>query len=213
MRLSRLQHVRQVAAEHAPVGVKLVDDDVAEVLEQVHPLGVMRQDPRVEHVRVGQHEVGPRAHRAPRVLRRVPVVGVHPHVGERLRELHQLGQLILRQRLGWEEIQDAGLGLLDECLEHRQVVAERLAGRGRRHDDQVLALGDRVVGLGLVRVELLDASDPERFEQARIERRGKRRKDRGLGFEVSRGGDEGTGAGGSQETIEDLLQRHGSSYV
>jgi hypothetical protein len=173
----------------------------------------MRQDPRVEHVGVGEDQVGPRAHRPARILRRVAVVRVHAHVGQGLRQLHELGQLVLRQRLGGEEIEDAGLGLLHEGLEHRQVVAERLAGRGRRHDDQVLALGDRVIGLGLVRVELLDAAAPQRFEQSRIERGGKRGQDRRLGFEVPRGGDEGTGAGGSQETVEDLLQRHGSSYV
>ena len=140
------QHVGEVAAEDAAVRVELVDDDVAEVLEEVHPLGVMRQDSRVEHVGVGEHEVGPRAHRASRVLRRVPVVGVHAHVGQRLGQLHQLGQLVLGQRLGRKQVEDARLGLLHEGLEHRQVVAERLARRGRRDHDEILALGDRLEG-------------------------------------------------------------------
>ena len=135
------QHVGEVAAEDAAVGVQLVDDDVAEVLEEVHPLGVVRQDARVQHVGIGQHEVGARAHRAPRVLRRVAVVGEHPHVGQRLGQLHQLGELVLGQRLGREQIEHARLGLLHERLEHGQVVAERLARGGRRHHDEVLALG------------------------------------------------------------------------
>ena len=81
------EHVGEVAAEHAAVRVQLVDHDVAEVLEEVHPLGVVGQDPRVEHVRIGEDEVGPGAHRAPRVLRRVPVVREHAEVGQALGEL------------------------------------------------------------------------------------------------------------------------------
>ena len=123
----------------------------------------------MEHVGVGEHEIGPRAHRAARVLRRVPIVGEHAHVGQRLRQLHQLGQLVLGQRLGGEQIEHAGVGLLHERLEHRQVVAQRLARRCRRDDDEVLALGHRLEGLGLVRVELFHAARAERFEQTRIE--------------------------------------------
>ena len=100
------QHIGEVAAEDAPIGVELVDDDVAEILEEVHPLGVMRQDSRVEHVGIGQHQVGACAHRAPRVLRRVAVISVHAHVGQRLGQRRQLGQLILGQRLGREQIED-----------------------------------------------------------------------------------------------------------
>ena len=38
------EDVGDVAAEDAAVGVRLVDDDVAQLLEQLEPLGVMRQD-------------------------------------------------------------------------------------------------------------------------------------------------------------------------
>ena len=91
--------VGQMAAEHPAVGVQLVDDDVAEVLEEHGPLRVVRQDAGVEHVGVGQHEVGAGSYRAPRVLWRVPVVGEHAEIGQRLGQLLQLGQLILGQRL------------------------------------------------------------------------------------------------------------------
>ncbi len=104
------QHVGEVAAEDAAVGVQLVDDDEAEVLEQADPLGVMRQDPRVQHVGVREHHLRPRADRAPRVLGRVAVVGEHAEVEagrlvEDLRQAVEFGQLILGQRLGREEIQ------------------------------------------------------------------------------------------------------------
>jgi hypothetical protein len=46
------QHVGDVAAEQAPVGVQFVYDDDLELLEELEPLGVVRQDRGVEHVRV-----------------------------------------------------------------------------------------------------------------------------------------------------------------
>ena len=83
MRRSRRSTLRQVAAEHAAIGVQLVDDDVAQVLEQLRPPRVVRQDPRVQHVGVGEDDLRPRADRAPRVLRRVAVVGEDAEIGPR----------------------------------------------------------------------------------------------------------------------------------
>ncbi len=51
------QDVGDVRAEHAAVDVGLVDDDEREVREQVAPARVVGQDPDVEHVGVGDHEV------------------------------------------------------------------------------------------------------------------------------------------------------------
>ena len=64
-----------MAAEDAAVGVQLVDDDVFEVFEELHPLGVVGQDGGVEHVRVGEHDVAGRADGAARIGRGVAVVG------------------------------------------------------------------------------------------------------------------------------------------
>ena len=204
------QHVGQVAAEDAAVGVQLVDHHVLEVLEEVHPLGVVRQDPGVQHVGIGQHQVGPRPHRAARVLRGVAVVGEHPHVGQRLRQLHQLGELVLGERLGGEQIEHPRLGLLHQRLQHRQVVAERLAGRGRRDHHEVLALGHRVEGLGLVRVELLHPARLEGLDDPGIQRRRERGEHRGLGVEVPDGGDEGPRLERGQELVEELPDLHGA---
>ena len=49
--------VRDVAPEHAAVGVELVDDDDPELLEQLEPLRVVRQDRRVQHVRVADDDL------------------------------------------------------------------------------------------------------------------------------------------------------------
>ena len=51
------EDVGDVAAEHAAVGVQLVDDDDPELLEQLEPLRVMGEDRRVEHVRVGHDDL------------------------------------------------------------------------------------------------------------------------------------------------------------
>ena len=107
------QDVGQVAAEHAAIGVQLVDHHEAQVLEQLGPARVVRQDARVQHVGIAQHHVRLAADRAARVRRRVAVVGEHADRSAPESPLHQLGQrvqlreLILRQRLGREQIERA----------------------------------------------------------------------------------------------------------
>ena len=125
----------------------------------------------------------------------------------------ELGELVLGQRLGGEQIEHTTVRLLHQGLEHREVVAERLARRRRGHDDQVLPLGDDLERLGLVAVELLHAARAERFHQPRIERGGERSEDGSSRLEASDGGDEGAGLERRQELIEELSDRHGSSYV
>jgi hypothetical protein len=48
-----------VRAEHAAVDVRLVDDDDVEAVQEVRPRAVVGQDPDVEHVGVGEHDVRP----------------------------------------------------------------------------------------------------------------------------------------------------------
>ena len=86
--------------------------------------------------------------------------------GERLAHRLQLGELILRERLGRKQIQRAARRVLQDRVQDRRVVAERLARRRRRDDDDVAA-GERVLDrLGLMRVELLDAARRERAASA-----------------------------------------------
>src|SRR3989441_9246660 len=101
------EDVGEMAAEDAPVRVELVDDDIAKILEERRPFRMVREDPRVEHVGVRQHEIRPRADGTPRVLGRVAVVGEHPHLGQALRQRLELRELVLGERLRREEIEDA----------------------------------------------------------------------------------------------------------
>ena len=63
--------------------------------------------------------------------------------GDELGERVQFGELILRERFRRKEIQRARRRILEDRVEHRRVVAERLSRRGRRHRDDV-APGERV---------------------------------------------------------------------
>src|SRR5207237_469098 len=51
------KNVAQMTAEHAAIRVQLVDDHVAQILEELRPARLMRQDTRVHHVRVAEHDV------------------------------------------------------------------------------------------------------------------------------------------------------------
>jgi hypothetical protein len=156
--LEPAQHVGDVAAEHTPIRVDLVDHHVAQVLEELRPLGVVRQDRLVEHVGVGDDDVAVQADRLARVARGVAVEseGLHPEVAG-IVELQQFGHLVLRQRLGREQVEGLGVAL-HRRADHRQGVAQRLARRGRGDNGDVFATLRCVPGVGLVAVEPVDAA-------------------------------------------------------
>ena len=56
-----------MAPEHAAIGMQFVNDDEAQVLEELRPARMVRQDPRVQHVGVAEHDVRPPADRPARV--------------------------------------------------------------------------------------------------------------------------------------------------
>jgi hypothetical protein len=68
-----------------------------------------------------------------------------------------------------KEEQGSGGRIVRDCLEDRQRVAQRLAGRGGRDDDDVLAAVDGVDRFCLVCVQALDAATRESRPNARIE--------------------------------------------
>ncbi len=163
--LEPAQHVGDVAAEHAAVGVHLIDHHIAQVLEELRPLGVMRQDRLVQHVRVGDHDVAVQADRLARIAWRIAIEGegFHAQVAGAV-ELQQLGHLVLGQRLGREQVQRLGLAL-HRRADHGQGVAQRLAAGGGGDDGHVLAALAGLPGLRLVAVKLLDAARLQRIDQ------------------------------------------------
>ena len=183
--------VGDVAAEQAAVRVQLVDDDVLQVLEQLEPLGVVREDRRVEHVRVGDDDLAGGAHDRADVRRRVPVVGVRLEADlGRIGQRAQLDQLVGGKRLGGEEVERAGGGVRGDGVEDRQVVAERLARCGRRDDDDVPAGARGRVGRGLVCVQRVDPTRTQGGHDPRVDRFRPRRVTRGPRLDLAVRGDE-----------------------
>ena len=105
----------------------LVDHDEAQRLEELRPLGVMREDGLMQHVRIGDDDVAVRANGLPRIARCVAVERerAHAQIGG-LVELEQLADLVLRQRLCREQVQRFRV-IVHRGLQHREVVAKRLA--------------------------------------------------------------------------------------
>ena len=168
--LEPADHVGQVGAEDPPVPVEFVQDDVAEVLEKLDPLGVVGQDARVEHVGVRDHHVSRRADLGPGAGGGVTVVGEAGDVGlHRFREGVQFSQLVLAQGLGGEEVERPGRGVFEDGLHHRDVVAGGLAAGRRRDDDHVPALHGGADGFGLVEVGPLDAPQGQGVRQPGVQ--------------------------------------------
>ena len=46
-----------MGAEDSPVGMKLIDDEVSQVLKELDPFGMVGKNPRMEHIRIGDHDV------------------------------------------------------------------------------------------------------------------------------------------------------------
>jgi hypothetical protein len=174
--------------------VQLVDDHVAEVFKQLRPSRMVREDAGMHHVRIAEDEVRARSNRPPRVLRRVAVVGEDADLlarrrGERLGHRLQFGELILRERLRRKQVQRPAGRILQDGVENRHVVAQRLARRGRR-DDHDVAAGERVPDrFRLMRIELFDPPLLKPPEKARIERLGERRVLRRHCRKAAHGGD------------------------
>ncbi len=160
------QHVADVGAEHAAVDVRLVDHHQREVGEEVAPRAVVGEDPQVQHVRVGEDDVGAAADLQALLPRRVAVVdrvaqAVDPEGVQRAR-------LVLRERLGRVQVQRARLGVAAQHVERRELEAQRLPGRGAGgHDRRAGPRG--VQRLGLVRVQPLDPAALQRFDDARVQ--------------------------------------------
>ena len=159
-----------MAAIHATVIMQLVNDDIFKILECFRPFRMMRQDAGMHHVRIGEDHVCAFADGFARVLWSVAVVSERLDrrtcgVDNRL----EFVQLVFRQSLGREHIKGAGIGIRKNLIEHRQVVAERLAAGGWCHD------GDVATGLGdgkrlvLVGVKLVDPAFMQRPYQRGVD--------------------------------------------
>jgi hypothetical protein len=162
------QHVRDVAAEDAAQRVQLVDDHVAQAHQEGRPALVRRQDADVQHLGVGQQDVGVLACPSAGVAVGVAVVGDRPQSADEPGP--ERPELVLRERLGREHQQRRVTPTAHDRFDDRHLVAERLAGRRARRDDDAAARPETVDGGRLVRVEALDASRGEARADLLVER-------------------------------------------
>ncbi len=117
------------------------------------------QDPRVQHVGIGQDAVPSIPQRPAGVLRCVAVVGAgdQRNVGSFLFKAEQPPQLVLRQGFRGKHQERCAFRVFEEPLQDGDGVAERLS-RGRAGDDHhVLASSHGVHGISLMGVEAVDA--------------------------------------------------------
>ena len=153
-------------AEHAAIGVRLVDHDVRQIAEHVGPAAVVGQDAHVQHVRVREDRVGEAAHEMALLARRVAVV-------DRRSQAEPVGaqraRLILGQRLRRVDVERAGRLPLAHGREHGQRERERLAARRAGRHAHVLAALGGLPDVGLVAVEARDAGADQRRLHARVE--------------------------------------------
>jgi len=173
------EHVRDVASEQAAGHVQLVDDDDLDLLEELEPLRVVRQDRGVEHVRVRDDDLAGAPDRRADRGRRIPVIGR----GGDLQvagpgKLGELGDLVLAEVFRREQEEGACRRIRGQRLEDGQRVAQGLARGGRGDDDDVLAVVHGFDGFRLVGVEGGDAAALEAVHDPRVQPLGKGRRDR-----------------------------------
>ena len=162
--LEAAQYVGQMTAENAAVRMQFVDDDIAQVFEQARPLGVVRKDAGVQHVRVREHDIGTLPDGLAGVLRGIAIEGVDAEVGTHFLDHGvEFVELIFGEGFGGEQIHGARAWVCQDGVQDGQVVAEGLSAGGWGNDHDVPALLYLVEGFGLMRVKLGDAAG---FEHA-----------------------------------------------
>ena len=175
--LEAADDVGEVAAEHAAVGVQFVEDDKAQVLKERGPLGVMRQDAGVKHVGIGDEDAARACASsggdlwACRHRRSVPgCCASSVSISSCSAASWSCASALVGKRYS-----AVVAGVAQQRVEHRQVVAQRLARRGGRDDGDVLAARDGLDGVRLMCVERFDAARLERGDEPPVERCRERR--------------------------------------
>src|SRR5262249_13200438 len=114
-----------------------------------------RQDALVQHVGIAQDDVAFGTHGRARILWRVAVIGENADfAGQIVGPFHQVIELVVGQGFGRIEVEGSSNRVLKDTLQHRQVVAKRLARSGGRNDHHILPIFGKFKGSGLMRVKL-----------------------------------------------------------
>ena len=56
--LKAAQDIRNMGSKDSPVGVDLIDNDISQVGKEIIPLGVMRKNSQMQHIRIRNDDIG-----------------------------------------------------------------------------------------------------------------------------------------------------------
>ncbi len=148
-----------VRAEHTPVGVAFVDDDVPQAPPQPDPSRVGGQQRQVQHVGIGEDPARVPARPLPDLGGGVSVVGARAHARQCVDVRGQFGdraQLVGTEGLRGRQVQGGGLRVVGQRAQDGQLVGDRLARRGAGGHHHVFPAGRDVGGSRLVVPGTLD---------------------------------------------------------
>ena len=112
----------------------------------------------MQHVRVGEHDVGTLPDGTPGVLRGIAIVSEGAQIRTHfLNHAVQFFQLIFGKSLGGEQVHGPRAGFGREAVKHRQVVAKRLTAGGGCNDHHIRPRSDPFISLRLMRIGAGDA--------------------------------------------------------
>ena len=160
-------HIGDIRAENAAVDMDLIANDVSQIRKEPGPAGVIGQNPRVQHVGIGEDE----SRLIPQLTslsgRGVAIVGPGAELEFRCVPLNplQVLELVLRQRLGREEEKGGRRRIVQQAFENGDQVAVGLAAGRTGHHDQIFIPPGPGERFGLVDVELSDALPRQRAPQ------------------------------------------------
>ena len=168
-------HIGQMGAESPSVSVQFVDHHIPQIGKQQikSVFAVVGQKGSIDHLRVGQNDIGMAAN--PAALGGGSISVIHPCRYPVLPEKFQQGPqrlvLVAGQRLSGIDEQGPGPGIAKDFLQHRQQKAQRLAAGRGGGDHHIFPLQGQFKHLCLMTVKPINSSCSQILRQLRQQRR------------------------------------------
>ena len=157
-------YIGHVGTENAPIGVYFIYNHVPQAGEEPSPAWMGRQYALVEHVGIGENDIGLLPQLPTRGVGSIAIVSARPHRQERLQfpNSRQTSLLVLGQGFGRKDVQRRGFRIPHQRFDDGDVVAERLAAGCGGDDDDVAPLSGQLHSFCLVSVERRYPYAPQR---------------------------------------------------
>ncbi len=105
------ENIGNMRTEHAAVRMRLINDNIFQIGKKISPIGMMRQNPRMEHIGVGKEDAGVLTDGSAVGGSCVAIVDGGIHLGKGSLQGNQAGELVLGEGFGGEEKEGARLRL------------------------------------------------------------------------------------------------------